>query len=95
MNKDILKLISQEDWEHYSDHALAEHNGLKVTAVSYYRKAKGLPKGPRKIGSGRPPKYDLTLFSHLRDDRANADRIGCSIGYANILKRKLRAEDIA
>jgi hypothetical protein len=95
MSKDTLKLISQEDWEHYSDHDLAKNNGLKATAVSYYRRAKGLPKGPRKIGSGRPPKYDLTLFSHLRDDRGNADRIGCCIGYASMLRRKFRPEDIA
>jgi hypothetical protein len=95
MSKDTLKLILQEEWIAYSDHDLAKNNGLKMTAVRYYRKAKRLPKGPRKTGSGRPPKYDLTLFSHLRDDKGNADRIGCSIGYANILKRKLRAEDIA
>jgi hypothetical protein len=95
MSKDTLKLISQEDWSKYSDHDIAKNNGLKVTAVRYYRTANGLPKGPRKIGSGRPPKYDLTLFCHLRDDKGNADRIGCSIGYANMLKRKLRQEDIA
>jgi len=95
MSKDTLKLIPQEDWAKYSDHDIAKNNGLKVTAVSYYRKAKGLPKGPRKIGSGRPSKYDLTLFSHLRDDRGNADRIGCGIAYAGMLRRRYQAEDIA
>jgi len=95
MSKDTLKLIPKGDWVAYSDHDIAKNNGLKMTAVRYYRTANGLPKGPRKIGSGRPPKYDLTLFSHLRDDKGNADRIGCSIGYANMLKRRLRQEDIA
>lgn len=95
MSKDTLKLISQEDWVTYSDHELAKNNGLKETAVRYYRRTKGLPKGPRKAGSGRPPKYDLTLFSPLLDDKGNADRIGCCIGYANMLKRRFRADDIA
>jgi len=95
MSKDVLKLISQEDWVTYSDHAIAKNNGLKVTSVRYYRQANGLPKGQRKVGSGRPPKYDLTLFSHLRDDKGNADRIGCCIGYAGMLRRRFRPEDIA
>jgi len=95
MSKDKLIHVSEEQWATLCDHDIAENNGLKATAVRYFRKSRKKPSGPRKVGSGRPPKYDLTLFSPLRDDRANAERIGCTIAYANLLKNRLRQSDIA
>jgi hypothetical protein len=91
-----LHAITDAQWCKLTAAEIARLAGTNLSNVHHFRRTHRKPKGPRSPGSGRPPRYDLSLIDWSLSYAENARRVGCTPSYiAQLHKTKIKAEDFA
>jgi DNA-binding CsgD family transcriptional regulator len=74
-----LRRVPLRDWQTLRSADIAERLGMSVRVVHAFRLDNGLPRQPRKPGSGRPPKHDWSMFDPALSDLENALQLGATL----------------
>lgn len=78
------------DWKK-NNAEIAADLGCAASSVFKQREMVGVPKGPRKAGSGRPVRVNPELFDPLLTYEQNAKVMNCSVNYVYIISNKALA----
>lgn len=89
------RAVGTVDWDKadWAKHDIEIAKDLRCAASSVYKQRDllGMPKGPRKIGSGRPVKVNVELFDPMLTYEQNAKILGCSVNYVHVISKKALA----